>query len=235
MSHKISVIIPSYNHAGTIIRCLDSVFNQSLKPIEVIVVNDGSTDETDEVISPYLDRIDYVNQENQGGNAARNIGFKRSTGDLIIFNDADGILYPNSLELMVRELDLNPSASYAYGKFNHEGKQFHSHSFNPNLLRKINYIHTTSLIRREHFPGFDPDIKKFQDWDLWLTMLEKGHEGVFIDKELFKNLRVPGRVGISSWLPSFVYNLPWSKIGWTPKTVKKYREAENIIRKKHQL
>ena len=101
-------------------------------------------------------------------------------------------------------------------------------SFDKNFLKQNNYIDTTSLIRRSDFPGFDESLKRFQDWDLWLAMLEQGKKGIFIPKVLYKKIISNG--GISFWLPSFVYRLPW-KIG----KVKKYEEARAIVARKHGL
>jgi hypothetical protein len=99
----------------------------------------------------------------------------------------------------------------------------------------MNYIHTTSLIRREQFPGFDSAIKRFQDWDLWLTILERGGRGTFIQDELFQIVEISGRRGISQWRPSIMYHIPWKWTGWTPSSVEKYGNAREIILKKHGL
>ena len=75
---NISVIIPTYQHANTIADCLNTIFNQTKEPHEIIVVNDGSTDDTIEVLDSFADRITLINQENQGANVARNRGFEAS-------------------------------------------------------------------------------------------------------------------------------------------------------------
>lgn len=231
----LSVIIPTYQHASTIGQCLDSIFAQTRLPDEIIVVNDGSTDGTDTVLDQYRDRVTILKQENQGGNIARNNGFDRSTGDLIIFCDADVIMRQDMLESMEQTLQENPLASYAYSGFRFGWKSFRSFSFDSAKLRQFNYIHTTSLIRRNAFPNFDPNIRRFQDWDVWLTMLESGHTGKFIDQELFKILTDDSRPGISQWRPSFLFQIPWEQLPWKPKSVKKYHEARNIIAQKHGL
>ena len=90
-------------------------------------------------------------------------------------------------------------------------------------------MHSASFIRREHFSsvGWDESIKKLQDWDLWLTMLEQGHTGIWIGQILFK-AQTGGTM--SSWLPSFAYKL----FPFLP-SVKKYKKAVKIIKKKHGL
>ncbi len=114
---KISVIIPCYNHAASIAKCLDSVFAQTYKPIEVIVVDDGSTDALDAAIAPYLSRLMFVRQENKGGPSARNRGFRESTGELVMFCDADAILRFDALATMTNALETHLDAAYAYASF----------------------------------------------------------------------------------------------------------------------
>lgn len=234
MTH-ISVIIPSYQHAATIAECLDSVLAQTRKPDEIIVVNDGSTDGTDVILERYRDRVTVIAQENQGGNAARNNGFAASTGDLVIFCDADVVMRPDMLQKLERALDANPGASLAYSGFRFGWKSFRSFPFDADLLRRMNFIHTTSLVHREHFPGFDPAIRRFQDWDVWLTMLGQGRTGVFVDEELFRVIDRDDRPGISQWRPSFLYKIPWHRLGWKPTSIRKYEAARKIIAVKHGL
>ena len=235
MSARVSVIIPTYQHAQTIAECLESVFAQRLQPFEVIVVNDGSTDRTLEVLKPFLSRIHLINQPNQGGNMARNRGFAASTGERVVFCDADVIMRPKMLERLSHALDTHADVSYAYAAFQFGWKAFSSYAFDERRLKRMNYIHTTSLIRREHFPGFDSTIRRFQDWDLWLTMLEAGHRGVAVLEELFRVMDDHGRRGISQWRPSFLYHMPWHRLGWMPSSVRAYEEAKRVIVEKHHL
>jgi len=95
------------------------------------------------------------------------------------------------------------------------------------------YITTTSLIRAKDFPGFDESLKKFQDWDLWLTMLEQGKIGVWIPEVLFS--AKPRKAGISTWLPSFIHKIPWPIFGWMPREVENYQKAKRVIEEKHNL
>ncbi len=245
----ISIIIPVYNHAHILERSLCSVCAQTYRPLEVIIVNDGSTDNFEKVMSKIIMKnmerginneikIKVINQENKGASAARNRGFKEATGKYVIFWDADTIAQPKMLEKMLNALQNNPSASYAYSQFKFGWKKIKSHEFDPDLLKKINYIDATSLIRKKDYVecfsakagpalGWDESLKRFQDWDLWLTMLEKNKTGVFVPEVLFKKI-VSGRKGISNWLPSFVYKLPWKG-----KKVLEYEQTKEIIFKKH--
>ncbi|MBI2038202.1 MAG: glycosyltransferase family 2 protein [Candidatus Magasanikbacteria bacterium] len=265
----ISVIIPVYNHAHTLKKTLESIFNQTYRPLEVIVVNDGSTDNFDEVVKECLLLTDgdcigagsvlsVISQPNSGAPVARNKGFAMSKGEYVIFWDADTLAHPQMLQKMFAYLQKHPDASYAYSQFKFGWKTIKSRHFNADKLKQVNYIDITSLIRRstlnchpEQSEGslssnaviptaveeslsrtscpFDVHLKRFQDWDLWLTMLEQGKTGVFIPEVLYEKV-VGSREGISTWLPSFMYQLPWKT-----KQVKKYEEAKQIIIKKHHL
>jgi glycosyltransferase involved in cell wall biosynthesis len=204
-----------------------------MKDFEIIVVNDGSADNTAEILLKYKDHIKIINQENRGAPVARNRGFREANGQYLLFSDADVKAQPEMLEKMLWALEKNPEASYAYSSFFWGRKKFGLHEFDAQTLRQVNYITTTSLIRREHFPKFDESLKKFQDWDLWLTMLEQGHMGVWIPEFLFAIK--PRNTGISYWLPSFAYKIPWEKIGWMPREIRKYKEARKVIKEKHYL
>lgn len=230
---KISIIIPSYQHAKELPDCLKSIFAQTLKPFEIIAINDGSTDNTTDVLVQYKDRIKIINQENRGSNPARNRGFDESSGDFVIFCDADIVMRPDCLEKMAEALKENLNASYAYPSFKFGFKIFKLWPFDGDKLKQMPYIHTSSLIRREHFPRFDEKIRRLQDWDLYLTMLEQGYAGVWIPEILFTVK--PRKNGISEWIPSFFYKIPWPILGFTPKAIRKYRSAEEIIKKKHNL
>lgn len=232
---KISIIIPCYNHASTIGRCLESIFAQTQAPSEIIVVDDGSTDALKAAIKPFLGKIKLVRQANSGGPAARNRGFRESSGEWIMFCDADVVLRKDALEKLSFVLEARPDAAYAYASFRFGWKKFPLGPFDPERLKKHNYIHTGSLIRRETFPGFDEKLKRFQDWDLWLTMLEKGNVGVWVPELLVRVQVSSKRGGISNWLPKLAYRFPWKLLGWKPRRVAEYEAAAAVIRNKHRL
>ncbi len=231
----VSIYIATYQHARTLGKCIESILAQTYRPIEVIVVDDGSTDNTAEVLQKFDKKIRVIYQENAGANPARNRGFTETAGEFTICSDADVIMKPRMVEEYVRQLQRHPEASYAYGGFKFGWKVFRDVPFSAERLRKMNFVHTTTLVRRKDFPGFDPAIKRFQDWDVWLTMLEQGKIGVLVPG-VWCDVLIDGesRIG-SSWLPSFVYQLPWKRLGWMPKRVQKYHDARIAIAKKHQL
>lgn len=235
---SISIIIPSYQNSREIAGCLDSIFAQTFTDFEVIVVNDGSTDDTLAVLEQYKDQITLIDQENRGGNAARNRGFEASSAPFLIFSDADLIWKPHAFEKMMQVLGAHPKASYAYSSFRFGWKKFGLWPFNAERLKRMPYIHTSALIRREDFPGFDESLKRLQDWDLWLTMLEEKHEGVWVNEVLFKALPRKGLLpwsGISEWMPRFMHRIPWPRLGFKPAAITRYDEAVQVVKKKHGL
>ncbi|OGY91348.1 MAG: hypothetical protein A3H70_02660 [Candidatus Komeilibacteria bacterium RIFCSPLOWO2_02_FULL_48_11] len=228
---KVSIIIPLYNHAQALAQCLQSIKNQTFQDYEIIIVNDGSTDikpmQLESTIKQFNNlTIRIIHQPNQGAPVARNRGFNESRGVYVLFCDADVVMRPDMLEKMSRVLDENPNVSYVYSSFKFGWKKFKLWEFDAEKLKQMPYIHTTSLIRREHFPGFDPTLKRMQDWDLWLTMLEQGHVGKLIPEILFA-VKTGGTM--SKWLPSFL-----TKIG-LGKKASQYQEAVKIIKDKHHL
>ena len=228
----ISIIIPVYNQAQKLAQCLDSIAKQTYQDYQIIIVNDGSTDNVEEVINSFYSQMSNVkcqmfSQANQGSNPARNRGAKLAKGDFLLFCDADIIMQPVMLKIMLETLKNNPQASYAYCSFKYGAKTFKLWPFDAKKLKQMPYIHTTSLIRKEHFPNWDEKIKRLQDWDLWLTMLEQSRIGVWIDQILFK-VQTGGT--ISNWLPKLTYKL----LPFLP-SVKKYKHVVKIIKQKHNL
>ena len=231
----ISIIIPVYNQAQKLAVTLNSIALQTFPDWELIVVDDGSKDNPEKIFIDFTARVQtdkrfvFLSQQNQGAPAARNRGLREAQGDYLFFCDADADLKPEALAVLSRALEENKEASYAYPSFLWGKKIFKVGPFDAARLKKGPYIHTMALVRRGDFPtgAWDESIRKFQDCDLWLSMLEQGKSGVWVDKILFKI--APGG-HISSWLPSFAYKLlPFLK------SVKKYKAAMAIIKQKHAL
>ncbi len=235
MSARVSVIIPVYNHARELEACLASLKAQTFQDFEIIVVDDGSKPAlSSSGFPPEADRgsTRFIVQPHAGAPTARNRGLREATGEYLLFSDADIIWQREALSQMVKELDAHPEASYVYASFYWGKKLFQAIPFNADKLRQVNYIHTSALIRREHFPvsGFDESLKKFQDWDLWLTMLKLGHVGLAIP-EVLMTIKPGGTM--SSWLPGFVYKIPVAQFLFS--AVRKYQEGRAVIEKKHGL
>jgi len=233
----ISIIIPIYNSSKTIKNCLDSVLAQTYKDVEVIIVDDKSGDYSIEVVNNYIKKLKANNFElklikhevNKGAPAARNTGFKNSKGEYLFFCDSDSVLKSDALFVMIDVINNNRDVAYVYSSFIWGKKFFKVGEFSDEKLKQGPFIHTNSLIRRENFPenGWDESVKRLQDWDLWLTMLESGHKGYWINKVLF-TIKPGGTM--SGWLPSFAYKL----FPFLP-SVKKYKNSINIIKSKHNL
>lgn len=165
----ISVIIPS--RVGETVDSLESLQNQTYKSIEIIIERD---------------------EKGEGASVVRNRGARKAKGDFLFFCDNDLVLDPECLENLYRTLLKNPQASWAFGKFyidgilHNEGK---SDAVPPiRTVDWVGYFHkmsTMSLIRREVSPVFDEEMKRYNDWDLWLSLSDRGLEPVFCDHVLF--------------------------------------------------
>lgn len=229
MQPLISIIIPVFNRPEVFEHALASALNQTYTNTEIIVVDDGSNPQI-KIDQP---RVQLFRQENKGAPSARNFGFSKSKGEYVIFWDADTIAEPDALEKMLTALEKNPQASYAYSDFYFGKKAMRARTFDVEALKKINYITITTLIRRTDFPGFDESLKRFQDWDVWLTMLEKNKTGVYVLGYLFTVIDVKGTM--SSWLPAFCYKTPWRWLPGIRSGVSKYEKAKKIIIEKHHM
>ena len=113
----VSVVIPTYNCASFLREAIQSVQSQDYKNTEIIVVDDGSTDNTDEVLKPFLDTITVIKQTNQGVSSARNNGISHAQGDFIAFLDADDFWHPGKLSLQMKFLSENPDIAGVFSDF----------------------------------------------------------------------------------------------------------------------
>jgi glycosyltransferase involved in cell wall biosynthesis len=183
--NRISVIIPAYNAESTILETVKSVQQQSLSDYELIVVNDGSTDNTLELLNTLKDsRLKIFSYENVGLPVARNRGISHATADFIAFLDADDLWTPDKLELQLAALQKHPKAGVAYSwtlNMNATGDTFYPGNnvyFQGNVHRELlvsNFIANGSnpLIRREAIEtvgGFDSTLSSCEDWDYWLRL-----------------------------------------------------------------
>jgi glycosyltransferase involved in cell wall biosynthesis len=109
----VSVIIPCYRQGHLLPEALESVLAQTYPAVEAVVVNDGSPDDTDEVVHRYLPRVRYVRQQNRGLPAARNAGIRASSGQYLLFLDADDLLYPKAVEWLVEAASRPDGLSHA--------------------------------------------------------------------------------------------------------------------------
>jgi len=233
----ISIIIPIYNRVNLLPKVLQSIKNQTYKNIEVIIVDDGSQPAVHSSQFLFHSRdlsIKLIRQENMGAPVARNRGLSEAEGEYVIFWDADVIGRPDMLDKMYEILQENSDVSYAYSNFQFSifKKKMLARGFNLDELKKNNFIHSTSLIRRRDVIKWDESLKRFQDWDLWLSMSEEGKNGVWVDEYLFTVL---GGGTMSGWLPRIAYIAPFKYFPAIARRVKNYTKAKEIVQIKYNL
>jgi GT2 family glycosyltransferase len=177
---------------------LSSLRGQTYEPIEIVVVDDGSSCDVGRIARLHATDV-LVRTTHLGPARAFNRGFLRGTGQFVIFCDDDLELNPRMMEKLVDALAKNPSKAYAYCGFvsveDNDQSVKGMHEFDPHRLIQGNYISGTSLIRRSKFIAagmFDPQIPRLIDWDLWLSLLERGEEGVLVPAILFRHFRTQG-------------------------------------------
>jgi glycosyltransferase involved in cell wall biosynthesis len=180
-----SVIVPTYNAERTIRETITSVLQQTFSDFELIVINDGSTDRTLELLNTVKDpRVKTFSYPNGGVPVARNHGLSHATGEFITFLDADDLWTPDKLELQLATLQQHPEAGVVYSwayYMDEEGESFHAENpifFEGNvyaelLVRDFIVSGSNCLIRRQAIESvgeFDPSIPGADDWDYWIRL-----------------------------------------------------------------
>jgi glycosyltransferase involved in cell wall biosynthesis len=186
---KVSVIIPAYNAMNYLPATMGSVLNQTFDDFEVIVVNDGSSDETEQWVSQIKDpKVKLISQKNKGLAGARNTGINHAIGEYIAFLDADDLWEPSKLEKQVTALEENPEVGLVYtwvalvdeqGKFT--GRIFKNNAegnvWNKLTERNIVECGSVAMVRRSCFETvgvFDHNLRSFvEDWDMWLRIASR--------------------------------------------------------------
>ena len=202
-SPKISLVLPTYNDSQYIEQALNSALNQTYTDFEIIVVDDGSTDNTRDLVDKYGNSIGYIYQENQGLASARNTGIEASKGKFLAFLDADDWFAENNLEAKASFLDKHQDVGWVYSdwqyvddegnyldkgstRFKFSTKKVTGHIF-PELVYNRNFISPCSAVIKktalEAIGGFDPKVVCQEDWDLWLRLSLK-YSVQYIDEVL---------------------------------------------------
>lgn len=229
----VSIIIPAWNPKPEVLeKVLCSIEAQTYTHIEIIIVDDGSDKELPITNYQLQTPIHLYKQTHSGAPTARNRGLNESKGEYVIFWDADVISKPQMIEKLVTKLEQNQEISFAYCNFYFGWKKMHGQIFNFETLKTKNYICSTTLVRRRDAINWDESLRRFQDWDYFLTLAEQGKHGIWIDEYLFQ-AQTNGTM--STWIPSFAYKKPWCYFPWFAKKVKKYNEAKEVLIKKHCL
>ncbi|AHM60585.1 family 2 glycosyl transferase [Flammeovirgaceae bacterium 311] len=207
-SAVVSVIIPCYNHGNYLTEAVESIYQQGYSPVEIIVVDDGSSDNTKD-IAARLKGVQYVYQQNQGLSAARNTGIRHATGEFIIFLDADDWLLPGAITTNLRYLQQNPKAAFVSGAHDkvfvdtntvREERSEVTQDHYAHLMQG-NYIgmHATVMYRRWVFNEFqyDTSLRSCEDYDLYLKITRKYpvvHHGEKIAAYRLHNSNMSGNI-----------------------------------------
>jgi glycosyltransferase involved in cell wall biosynthesis len=197
----VSVIIPVWNAESTIAEAIDSVLSQTFRDFELIVVDDGSTDRTPDILASYGDRIKTLRRANSGPAAARNAAVAAASGEYLAFIDSDDRWMPEMLARTAAILDADPGCAMAYcnlamidskgeslGTSLIRGDCAHAPSMEEILARMWPIMPSGALIRRSAFErcgGFREEFRHagYEDAFLWLTLREQGHFR-YIDESL---------------------------------------------------
>ncbi len=180
----ISAVIPTYNYGRFVGDAVRSVLEQTYANREVIVVDDGSTDDTRARLAPYLDRIRYVYQENQGLSAARNTGIRTATGDWIALLDSDDLWHSRKLELQVRYLRAHPEVGLlgsdhvydlagGWPQVPDDGEATAGDITLDELVMSTRFSPSSALIRKDCFEQvglFDTNLRSAEDRDMWVRL-----------------------------------------------------------------
>lgn len=192
---EVSVVIPAYNSANFLGQALDSVFAQTYTDYEVIVVDDGSTDDTKTILQPYLSRINYIYQENQGVAAARNKGIEVARGNLVAFLDADDLFLPQKLQQQVALMKLNPDVGMVISGWqmtNQQGEIIRDvelwHDFPELNLKMWLYwkpvLPSATMIRRPWLSkvgGFPQETIPVEDVECFLQIIAQGCKAIWCE------------------------------------------------------
>lgn len=214
----ISFVMPCYNDGNSIEKAINSILDQDLPDIEIIVVNDGSTDNSKMVLDNLAASkgIKVIHLEkNEGACVARNLGAKEATGKYLSFLPADAILYPGVARIWYEHLEEFPDHDFLYGGYRFvdetgeplPNSDYFFQSFEPYLLETSNYIDGSFPIRRSAFWKYaekmgqpeglwDKNIKSLQDWDFWLSVVRNGGKGIYM-QDIFFGTTPPHPGGLS--------------------------------------
>ncbi len=199
----VSVIIPAYNVASYIAETLESVFAQTYRDFEVIVVNDGSTDNTEKSIAPFNSRIIYVHKQNGGVQSARNAGLKAAHGRYFAFLDGDDMWLPRYLETLLALIESDPGIHAVYPNAYYIGSPYFAGKLHQGVfpvsepvtfervLKRQCFIFCSVLLRRsviDQVGNFDEKLwgQGAEDLDLWLRILQNGYRFQFTTEPLVK-------------------------------------------------
>jgi len=198
---KVSIIIPTYNTAQYVTQAVESVLQSSYTDYEILIVDDESTDDTRDVLKPYLEKynfIKYIFQKNKGLAGARNTGIENSSGEYLVFLDSDDLILPEKLKKQVEFLQLHRDFDLCYSKSINFIENNVEHTFpadfpifEGDVLENLwfgNFMHVNSVMVRRGkvnaVGNFNPDYRELEDWDLWLRMALSGSKFAHLPEAL---------------------------------------------------
>lgn len=192
---KVSIIIPCYNLGQYLDEAVDSVITQTYQDFEIIIVNDGSTDEfTNNLLSNYSKpKTRVLTTENQGLPSARNNGILVSTGEYVCCLDADDKYHPEFLEKTVKVLNDDAIKKFGFVTtwmelFGEKSGILEASDYKPYVLSFANVVHVASLYRKECWTkkgGYSTNLLGYQDWDFWIYLIADGYQWHCIHLPLF--------------------------------------------------
>lgn len=183
----VSFVIPVYQKPPEVFRnCLKHIFDSSLKEIEVIAVFDGENKDLQLVAAEFPKVITLV-IEHGGAPKARNAGLELATGEYVVWFDADCYIKPHAAKRWVEEFEAVPDADFVYTGYEISGERggHTPEAFDAYSLTSGNYISSMSPIKREKAHKWDETLPAGQDWDYWLTAVERGLKGVYVEGAAF--------------------------------------------------
>lgn len=234
MKHPlVSVIIPTYNRAETVSRTIWSVIGQTYQQTEIIVVDDGSTDRTIEILEGFGDRIQVIRQANRGPSAARNIGVSHSHGDIIAFLDSDDTWRKTKLENQVRMMEAggervmccicnseiivgNVVETTSFKSARVESQLNEGFWLNPSMLIATRFLlfNQVVAIRRSAFDavgGFNEDMRLLEDHDLAFRLSLLG-PWAFLTEPLVEKSNDSQGLGVMAMRDPMVHAIAWEKV-----------------------
>lgn len=188
----LSFIVPVYEPELIVFeKCVKSLVDQSLKEWEAVFVLDGPCQAARQIINRLMKKcpnnFKIVEIEHSGVQRARNEGFKHIKGDFIVHWDSDCSIEIDTAKTWMDQFEKHPDIGFIYSgyKFFNEMGAIPSEKFDPFTLRIRNYVSTCFPLRKEFYPGWNESLKSLQDWDYWLSAVEKGAKGKFLEGYAF--------------------------------------------------
>ena len=196
----VSIIVISHNYGRFLAEAIESALAQTYSPFEVLVIDDGSTDDSVDVARRYVDRVRVLTQANLGVERAGNRAVDEAHGEYVVRLDADDVLEPTHVEELWRALRRSPDAAYAYCRprlFGARSGLMRCLPFSAYVLvKRANFVPATALTAKADFVavgGYSEDLGEhaLEDWDLWLRLLEAGRRGTYVREPLVRWRRHP--------------------------------------------